>query len=467
MAIKMKKRIILVMFLIILFFVNNVTGILLSKDTSHNQLESSAEDYDIIIPDDYYTIQEGINAAYPEDKILVRSGHYKEHLYIDTEGILIQGQDKYNTIIDGQKTIEDGIIIDAKNVTFQGFTVTNADYEKITYWNQSGLVIYSSNCVIRDNIFLKNQLGVHVYTLAYNLTISDNIFIEDGILLADYFNSPDSPKTTVKDYLHDISNNTVNGQPIYYFVDKHDFVAPKDSGILILVNCTNATIQDLYMSNNDFSIFLAHCSNCLIENNTIEDTDGEILLEFCENITIQHNIIRNTLKAVCIEIGSKNNLVQYNDISENFVGLSIFTGAKNNTYRYNEVYDNEMSGIEIVSYHNGTQQRNTIEGNDIHDNKCGIHLRQKSIKNNIINNSLTKNLIGIFLEDHSNDNNIESNIIVKSVIGAVFLGCDENNWNNNYWGRPRILPKMIPGLKKAGGLYIPWANTDKNPKLSK
>ena len=190
--------------------------------------------------------------------------------------------------------------------------------------------------------------------------------------------------------------------------------------------------------------------------------------KYCLNfVRILQYIIRNTLKAVCVEIGSKNNLVQYNDISENFVGLSIFSGTTENTYRYNKVYDNEMAGIEIVSYHNGTQKRNTLEGNDIHDNIYGIYLKQNSIKNNITNNTLTKNLIGIFLEDNSNATNIESNIITKCLVGALFLGCDKNNWNNNYWGRPRILPKTIPGLKKVGGLYIPWINLDKNPKLIK
>ena len=36
-------------------------------------------------------------------------------------------------------------------------------------------------------------------------------------------------------------------------------------------------------------------------------------------------------------------------------------------------------------------------------------------------------------------------------------------WSENYWGRPRILPKPIFGIMVIGSVPIPWFNFDWNP----
>ena len=267
----------------------------------------------ITIPDNYSTIQEGINHANPGDCILVRSGIYRESIELNKEGLLLQGEGKYTTIIDGGKTSEDGVIISSPNVTLQGFTITNARSDDKLIWDQSGIKIYSSNATITDNRFVSNRIGINTYTPTYNLTISENEFIDDGILLANYFNSEEYSGVTEADFLHNITNNTVNGRPLYYYKHMSNFTVPTDAGLVILVNCTNVTIKDLYMSHNDFSIILAYCSNCIVENVTVSDTDGEILFEHSENNTFQNNIISHTLKGICLETESKNNIIRHND----------------------------------------------------------------------------------------------------------------------------------------------------------
>jgi len=428
---------------------------------------------DIIIPDDFSTIQQGINNANPGDTIFVKTGVYKEHLTINKTGIILQGEDKYNTIIDGCKTGDDGIKIKAEDVTVKNFTIKNyknQQKEDIYSWDQAGIEIHVSNVTIIDNRFVDNGVGLELFSWVHNTTIANNVMINDGLLIGNYFDQPQSdfPEINPSSFLHNIYNNTVNGKPLYYFKNKKDFTVPTDAGQITMVNCTNFTIKNLYMSNNDFSIILAYCSNSLIENLTITDTNGEFLLFACENNTIQHNTITNSLKAICLEYKSKNNVIRYNDLSKNYVGVSLFNNANNNTIYQNKIYGNHGQlgvGIEIVTYHGGTQKDNNISENQIYDNPIGIRFRENTIKNNIYHNNITKNKIGIYLELESNHNKIINNNFRKNLIQATFNGCSTNTWNNNYWNRPRVLSKPIIGLKNFGKIKIPWLNFDKNPAL--
>lgn len=463
----MKKNKICSIAMISLFFMISILPVS-SLGTDGNQSQTSdmsISEYDIIIPDNYLTIQEGIDNANAGYKIFVRSGIYEENIVVDKERLTIKGENKNNTFIDARKNTHDAVTITAEGVIFENFTVTNARNEDKLIWDQAGIKIYSSNITIKNNKLIDNRIGVEVYSKAYNLTIIDNEFYDDGILLGNYMNS-EGPIITMKDYIHNIENNTVMGKPLYYCTDKNDFTVPSDAGIIILVNCTNVTIRDLEMGRNDFSIILAYCYNCLIENVTISDTDGEVLLFECENNTIRNNTISNTLKAICLEYNSKNNDISYNDVSNNYAGISLFSSARNNTIYKNKAYKNEAFGMEIVSYsENTTQQGNIVSENQFYDNKIGLYLTKNSIENIIKHNSITNNKIGIVLQKSSNYNIIENNHFSRCLLPAVFTDCKENYWNHNYWNRPRLLPKTIKGLRTVGKIPVPWINLDLHPAL--
>ncbi|HEC89635.1 MAG TPA: hypothetical protein ENI44_03525 [Thermoplasmatales archaeon] len=161
--------------------------------------------------------------------------------------------------------------------------MTNARSNKEHLWNQSGIVIISSNVTIKDNIISENRWGILSYTTAYNLTICNNMFFQDGIFPASYIHcygghiecTDSIPMESIQ---INITNNTVNGKPLYFYKNAHDLVIEENAGQVILVNCTNITVKNLYLSNIDFSIMLYFCSNCTIENNTIANTEGELIL---------------------------------------------------------------------------------------------------------------------------------------------------------------------------------------------
>jgi|GEM_PF-1412161 len=454
-----ENKSIAILLIVIFLFINFKTDLISATNTASNRIS-----WDIIVPDDYPSIQSAIDNAKPGDKILVKSGVYNENVVIDKEKLLLQGENKYNTILNGCDSGEDGIFVKAENITIQGFTITNFRKEEPQYWDQSGIKIQSSNTSVIGNILISNRIGIEVYSQSYNITILNNELICDGVSFGNYFNSREYPNITERDFIHNIKNNTVNGKPLYYYKNKNDFTVPIDAGQVILLNCTNAAVRDLYMSRNDFPIILAYCNDCTIENLTIFEADGEILLIHCENNIVQNNKISNVLKAICLEFKSKNNIVRYNDVSNNFVGISIFISANNNSIYRNKVYDNDKFGIEIVSYHGGIQEYNNISENRIYNNQIGIYLRQNSIRNTIQNNSITKNKIGIVLEKSSDYNVIKFNRFKMNIISATFVGCTKNNWYQNYWNRPRLFPFPIVGLRTFGKIYVPCrVNFDLHP----
>lgn len=461
----LKKKVLISMLMMFLIFSIGITQNIAGSPSESDETTSLSSDPDIVIPDDYPTIQEGIDNAEVGDKIFVRSRSepYYENIVVDKERLLIRGEDKNNTVIHAGNTVYDAVLISAEGVTIENFKITGARYKEKVVWDQAGIKIYSPNVTIKNNLLLDNQIGIEVYSKAYNITIVDNEFYNDGILLGNNENLEGSI-ITIKDFLHNIKNNTVMGKPLYYLVNKNDFIVPSNAGLIILVSCTNVTIRDLYMSHNDFSIILAYCSNCLIENITITDTDGEVLLFECENNNITHNTIKNTMKAICLEYNSRGNNISYNDVSHNAVGISLYTSAKNNTVYKNKAYNNKGFGMEIVSVEDGTtQQDNIVSNNHFFNNKVGIFFIGNSINNIIQNNSITKNEIGILLRNSSDYNNIIYNNFKWNLISATFTGCTKNTWNKNYWNRPRLLPKPIFGYKLVGKVPIPCIDFDRNP----
>ncbi|MBN1859992.1 MAG: right-handed parallel beta-helix repeat-containing protein [Candidatus Thermoplasmatota archaeon] len=428
----------------------------------------------IIIPDDYPTIQEGIDNADSGDTIFVRSGVYKESIVISTENLSLVGENKLDTVIDINNSSSDAVGIKAEGVTLQGFTITHARSNDALIWNQSGIAIFTSNVTVRDTIISDNRLGILSYTTAYNLTICDNMFFYDGFFPGCYLQNIDGHYQGTENIplaclTLNVSNNTINGKPLYYLQNIHDSIIEDDIGQVVLINCTNITVRNVAFLKNDFSVLLYYCNNCIVENITILDSDGELILFFSENTTIQYNRINESMVGICFDLGAKNNIARYNELYDCREGISIITLCSGNKVYGNILYQNDY-GVRISSYtKNAPAHDNEIYENEVLNNKYGIVLSTSfrdplcyTYNNTIFNNTIKKNFIGIELYS-TEGNTITHNIFQKNVLSAFFVNCSQNNWNNNYWNRPRILPKPIIGVKLVGSLPIPTVNFDWHP----
>ena len=113
----------------------------------------------------YRYIQDAIDNARNGDTVFVYEGNYYEHITISKK-ILLIGQDKNNTIIDGSN-IGDVIRISTNSFNINGFTIQNSA--------DCGIEIEDcSDIEITGNIFRDNGVGIQIY-LSSNVLISGNI----------------------------------------------------------------------------------------------------------------------------------------------------------------------------------------------------------------------------------------------------------------------------------------------------
>jgi parallel beta-helix repeat protein len=201
-----------------------VMGLFPSLCIQHVRTETAT----IIVPDDYPTIQEAINAANEADTVFVRNGTYYENVVVNKTLSLI-GEEKEDTIIDNQGIGSYIIDVQANNVMIKGFTVRNAHYSGQCIWVNAYV-----NCTVSNNIVAPNTYGDGI-RIHHS---SDNI-IEDNLVT-------NSSATAIGfDWAHNntIHNNTVignyigigAGNPSYDNVFSENTIANNSYGFLTAI----------------------------------------------------------------------------------------------------------------------------------------------------------------------------------------------------------------------------------------
>ncbi len=300
-------------------------------------------------PNNYTRIQDAIDEANNGDIIYVYSGAYKENIELDKRLSLI-GEDKNTTIIDGNK---EGCTINlsSENTIIQNFTIIGGGFDTDDFrkFFRAGVRVTGSNNTICNNIFRKNRLGISGVRVT-NLTIKDNIFIEDGVGFTSYENDG-RPIMKIKYFLHNLENNTVNGKPLYYFYNENDKIIENcQIGQLILVNCTNFKIKNVSISKTDWGIVFAFCNKCSTEYCNIFNNSLAIwTLESNNNLFQFNNISNNYHRGVVIDYNSNKNQIKYNEINTTFCGVQIEWWSNANLITKNNFLNNNVSGNEHQS----------------------------------------------------------------------------------------------------------------------
>jgi parallel beta-helix repeat protein len=302
----------------------------------------------------YSKIKYAIENASDGDTIFVYNGTYVENLNVDKPIFLI-GENKSITIIDGGKN-GSTINVNSENVIIKNFTITGGGFDTDIFANffRAGIRVTGSNNIISNNIFKKNRLGISGVRVT-NLTIKDNIFIEDGIMFSPYEND-ERVVIKLEYFLHNIKNNTVNGKPLYYFYNEKDKVINNwEIGQLILVNCTNFTIKNVSISKTDMGMIFAFCNKCLTEKcNFSKNILGIWTSKSDENVFRFNNISNNYHHGVVLDYYSKNNKIRYNNISNNYMAAVGLEWKSNNNLitKNNFLKNNWGSGFELRCFFN-------------------------------------------------------------------------------------------------------------------
>lgn len=158
---------------------------------------------------------------------------------------------------------------------------------------------------IVGNVISNNGAGIRLeWTICF---LRDNTLVNNGLEVGGWY--PDC-------YEQDIdSSNTINGKPIYYWVDQQDKRVPLDAAYVALVNCSNiivenltlmgsggvivvsttdSIIRNLSISNDDYGFTLMESERNRIYGNNIKDCRIPIIGSFAaENIIYHNNFIDN------------------------------------------------------------------------------------------------------------------------------------------------------------------------------
>jgi len=318
----------------------------------------------------------------------------------------------YNNSEEGNHTIygntitnnEEGIwLSNSSNNTISENTVTNNN-RGINI--RGGYPIYSLNNTIYGNYIANNENGIFL------VDTSNNIF-RNNKMVANERNFVDHADIFMRPYINDVDEtNTVNGKPIYYWVNEHDRTIPSDAGYVALLSCVNITVQNLELTNEHYGIMLFSTTNSKITNNTIKNNDHGLLISTSHKNTISGNFIINNEHGI-------------------FLTGGMTLGANYNMISGNYIVNNRWEGIHVYGSSNqiiGNYITNKINGNYVANSRIGIYIYScpfaaASSNNLIYHNSIVNNFDPVCME---------KGFAIPDPVNSWDNGSEGNYWGNYY-----------------------------------
>jgi parallel beta-helix repeat protein len=292
--------------------------------------------------------------------------------------------------------------------------------------NLKGIFLeYSGYNSISGNVITNNHYGVILKISTGNVLRSNNMTdnsynmgiygIDDDLF---HFGS-----VSLSSFLQDIdSSNTVNGKPVYYWVNQHGNRIPDDAGFVAAINCTKITVSNIKPTKNVQGILFAFTTNSVLQNLTATDNEVGVHL-----------------------VGSDNNTITANNVTKNDFGISLYYSSRNN-FIQNIVTENDQFGVGIgiglALYSASMFPWTTIpsEGNLFRDNLIsnnnywrGLTLSNPGTRYTIItDNNITNNRNGIYLRESSNNSIYHNNFVDNNPQVYIETSGYANFWDDGY-----------------------------------
>jgi parallel beta-helix repeat protein len=357
----------------------------------------------------------------------------------------------------------------SSNNTLSGNNVTSNSYYGL-YFD------YSPNNTVSGNTVTDNwKFGLCFYFSGGNV-LRNNLMT--GNLGNSYFAG-----YNLSDFLNDIdTTNTVNSKPIYYWVNRTSQTIPADAGCVVLVNCTQITVQDLNLLNNGQGILLAYTSASTIRRNNLTSGINGLDMYFSTGNTVSANSLAENSNYGLYFSSSANNTVSENNVTNSGYGVLLSASSSNSIFANTITGSSTYDGIRLVSSSDNNVSANTIANNEygillvssssstisannMTNNFHGIHLYDSS-DNSISANTITNNKIGIY-PYHSSGNSIFANTIANNELGISLISSNNLIWHNNFvdntaqvYVEPGYVNVWDDGYPSGGNLWVDYIGVD-------
>jgi parallel beta-helix repeat protein len=257
-------------------------------------------------------------------------------------------------------------------------------------------------------------------------------------------------------------------------VEKHSIKTISDDNILYVGGTGPGNYTKIQLAINEAyegdTVFVYDDSSPYNENLIVDKSINLIGEDWETTIIIGVDIYESTIHIIDDWIN-----VSGFTVKNGYGGIRI--NSNNNTISGNIVQKNSWGGVSLQN-----ANFNNILNNKIIDNFYGIQIYKNSCYNYFSSNLIRKSLrLGIMIgnpivplpltyktenlalnSDNSYFNIFIKNTLINPIKNAYFFECHTNTWDKNYWGRPRILPKIISGYR-GKDFTDPWYNIDWHP----
>jgi parallel beta-helix repeat protein len=295
----------------------------------------------IMVPGDYATIQEAVDAASEGANIFVNAGTYTEDVVIVTAGLKLQARD--GVLVIGSFILLEG----ADNVTIKKFSIQSPEGSD---WAIRGTGVAGGqvvqNTITAEPAFLAyHQSGISMFS-CNGFTVRDNVVTgpDFAITFASRSNIGDGTCNN-----NTFSNNTIS----------RNFIV----GIQLQGNCQYNTVANNTVSEGgDFGnggIFIFGVPDYI---GAPESFEGE-----CNNNIIKNNYVTGTAAGIYFAFSAYDNTIGPNNTTnENiYYGILLYSGASDNNIFNNAALNN--GACDIVVYDAGVPCLNNTFSNNTYD----------------------------------------------------------------------------------------------------
>jgi parallel beta-helix repeat protein len=198
-----------------------------------------------------------------------------------------------------------------------------------------------------------------------------------------------------------VEDNIVNGKPLVYLEYVSNYKV-EDAGQVILLNCSNITVENQDLTNISVGIVLLGTEGSIISNNTVSNNSlfGIHLKSSSSNTISGNTVCYNDDDGIRL-VSSRNSTISGNTVCYNDDDGIRLDSSCNSTITGNTICNNRLGGIGLFHSSNST-----IAANNVCNNSGGITLSYSSNNNTITSNTFVND--GLFVYD-SYQNRVEDN----------------------------------------------------------